>query len=49
MDGKASWEGQLSALKRFTEKIVLKSEAMLEKKVDKVLARVIEAEARDST
>ena len=45
----ASWEGQLSALKRFTERIVTKSESQLIKKVDKVLDRVIEAEARDST
>ena len=39
----------MSALKRFTEKILGKTEAQLVKKVDKVLERVIEAEARDST
>ena len=45
----ATWEGHLSALKRFTEKAVLKTENTLLKRVDKVYERVIEAEGRDAT
>ena len=45
----ATWEGHLSALKRFTEKAVLKTEMALTRRVDKVYERVIEAEGRDAT
>ena len=45
----ASWEGHMSALKRFFEKSITKSESKLITKVDKVYERVIEAEARDAT
>ena len=39
----------MSALKRFFEKSITKSESKLVTKVDKVYERVIEAEARDAT
>ena len=45
----ASWEGHMSALKRFFEKSITKSESKLITKVDKVYERVIEAEARDAS
>ena len=45
----ATWEGHLSALKRFTEKAVIKTENSLMRRVDKVYERVIEAEGRDAT
>ena len=45
----ATWEGHLSALKRFTEKTVVKTENSLMRRVDKVYERVIEAEGRDAT
>ena len=45
----ATWEGHLSALKRFTEKAVVKTENSLMRRVDKVYERVIEAEGRDAT
>ena len=45
----ATWDGHLTALKRFTEKAVLKTENSLMRRVDKVYERVIEAEGRDAT
>ena len=44
-----SWEGQVSVLKRTTEKSVEKATSKLMKRIDKVHNRVIEAETRDAT
>ena len=49
VNDKASWEGQIQSIKRFTERTVTRSESMLVRKVEKVHERVIEAEARDAT
>ena len=45
----ATWEGHLSAVKRFTQKAVIKTENSLMQRVEKVYDRVIEAEGRDVT
>ena len=39
----------MSAFKKHTEKIIAKSEYQVNKRIDKVYERVIEAEARDAT
>ena len=39
----------MSAFKKHTEKIIVKSEYQINKRIDKVYERVIEAEARDAT
>ena len=50
VDGQgAGWEGQVSYLKRVTERTVERSQRAMIKRVDKVHDRVVEAEARDAT
>ena len=45
----SSWEGSVNQIRRTTEKAVLRIEESLQKKINKVHERVIEAEARDAT
>ena len=44
-----SWQGHISALKRYFMKSITKSESKLITKVDQVIERVIDAETRDAT